>query len=205
MLEEFFANTFELTTDKKFCTHVDCVHYHIPVIKPVDPVIMYHFAFTAPLTFPWMLRSGKWSRTKTHVSQPCAIHFSEWVDHLIATEIVDATATGRTYDSDILSYSESAFLRDLVHNGNATTTRVRKPRRRVKPDVITYVDLPVVNTQKYTNCVICYTESNIVSFACNHTVCYDCLLKINKTCPYCRQPWVFKECKRVKDLFEIVE
>jgi len=44
---------------------------------------------------------------------------------------------------------------------------------------------PFKHTTKKEECCVCYYTTNMALLKCNHDVCFDCVIKINK-CPLCR-------------------
>ena len=193
-----YADMFYETSEPR-CSYNHCRNRKVPVF--VDPVIMNNFVSSAPRTFHWYCVNGKWLPREEHASRTCAIHIQEWIDHVIAREIIASSQS--EIDRNLYLYTSTNFY-DIARIFYSRRTEIPRSKRP-KTAIVPYEKMEVKYTKKHTSCVVCYEEKTIVALGCDHTICFTCLQKIKTTCPYCRTEWKTGDCKRVKDLFEFVE
>ena len=200
-LLEVYADMFDVTS-RQVCSHIFCRRRKRAI---TDSRTMMHFLTEAPVTFKWRIadtRTG-WEPTEHRVSRTCLTHLSEWIDHLVAVDVIDAMISGRPI-SETLCWHSTMFLRDVVRT-EMGRDRANTSRPVPAGKMVQYKQMPLKHVRDPVSCVVCYTDEKIIEFKCGHNVCYDCLKKINRTCPYCRAGWEIGDCKRVKEMFEIIE
>lgn len=216
-----------------FCSYDGC---HERAVQPADNIMRSLYGQIL-YTFPWRYnrRNSRWTCIESEYTLSCLFHTVEWVEHVIAGEVLWRIYNNIPINRKILEICPSTMFRDVVaglctdssfyDDSNDLFENVDielgvgvfmepeiddeppKPPKRVKTK---YESLPLVWVRDSASCVVCYTNDKMTALKCGHNVCFDCLIKIhqtaeNKKCPYCRDPWNFKDCKRVKEQFEIIE
>jgi len=205
-------NAFSNASNSKTCTHVGCTRTAVLPRNDTMLQLRSHLLYT----FPWIhiTMTKRWLPCELEYTLSCKEHMQEWVEHLIAGEVLWLVCNGWEIDRSIMSICPSSDFRDLVSlvssSAEARETVARKENAKKRDGRLKYEKMSPVQCRDPSSCVVCYTEENIVMFKCSHKVCFDCMVKLGKmsekkTCPYCRAIWKPSQCRRVCEQFEIIE